>query len=255
MSPRLARWMATIPGLSDPPLKVGYARSELRASPAEELALAFDELCQGVDSANETEREAARDALRAFIPVLVDPEYLEPLQAVRQAARGASLVATSRLLRCSSHQGHQSAMPELVHKDQRTLSLGERRALARKPSRAMLAKLLHDPHPMVAQLLLANPRITELDVITMIARRPAIPKIAVEVAKAWSRRPRVRMALALNPTAPPAVCVPLLVLMTRAELAEVAQAADLLPVVRATAHELWELRPPLRPAAVPELAH
>jgi hypothetical protein len=246
---RYERWKAAIPALSDHPLKVAFARCELCEQPPDELAAALDALCREVDDAV----EMARDILSAFVPVLIDPEHLEPIQAVRHAARDASLPAAARLLRCSSRQGHLFDKPALPPNDQRTLTLGERRALARKPSRAMLAKLFHDPHPMVAQILLENPRITEGDVITMAARRPAIPSILLEIGKRWSRRPRVRMALALNPAAPPALVVPLLGLLVRPELAEVARAADLLPVVRVTAKELWDLRPPLRPVPVPDL--
>ncbi len=248
MSLRLGRWLATLPGLSDFPLKVAFARWELLEGQPDELAFAFEELCQRVDAAE----EASRAALLAFVPVLVDPENLAPIQGVRLAAREACLPAVSRLLRCSSRQGHRLDSPEPVDKEERALTLGERRALARKPSRAQLAKLLSDPHPMVAQILLANPRLTESDVVAMAARRPAIAKVMVEIAKSWCRRPRVRMALVLNPTAPPAVSIPLLGLLARPELREVSRAADLLPVVRVTASEQWELRPPLRALAPPE---
>jgi hypothetical protein len=53
------------------------------------------------------------------------------------------------------------------------------------------------------------------------------------------------MAIALNPGSPPAVSVPMLGLMMRPELGEVVRAADLPAVVRATARELYQLRPPL----------
>jgi hypothetical protein len=249
---RVARWLTAVPGLSDHPLKVAFARRELLEAPPAELAPALDALCRAVDEAN----AAARDVLGAFVPVLVDPELLAPLQPIRLAAREASLPAASRLLRCSSRQGHLFDRPEVPPRpDSRSLTLGERRALARKPSRAMLAKLLADPHPMVVRIVLANPRLTEDDVVSMAARRPAVPEVLVEVAKTWSRRARVRMALVLNPGAPPAVSVPVLGLLSRPELAEVARASDVLPVVRATASELWELRPPLRVVPPPDELH
>lgn len=251
MSVLAERWLATIPGLSDHPLKVAYARRELAEAPPEELAVALDRVCRAVDDLD----EVARDVLGAFVPSVVDPDLLEALQPVRLAAREASLPAVQRLLRCSSRQGHLLDTREPRREEPRTLTLGERRALARKPSRAMLAKLLHDPHPMVVSILLANPRITEDDVVAMAARRPGRPETLVEIAKAWSRRPRVRLAIALHPGAPPAVTVPLLALLARPELGEVARATDLLPVVRATATELWELRPPLRHVAAPGEVH
>lgn len=243
MTALLDRWLATIPNLLDHPLKVGFARRELSMHSAELLAEAFDGLCQRTDGLDDD----ARDVLGAFVPTLIDPEHLEVLQPIRVAAREANLPATSRLLRCSSRQGHLlDKQDPRARGDDRVLTLGERRALARKPSRAMLTKLLLDPHPLVVRIVLANPRITEDDVVMMAARRPAWPEVSVEIGKAWSRRPRARLAVVLNPGSPPAVTVPLLGLLARHELAEAMRATDLLPVVRATASELYELRPPLR---------
>ena len=76
-----------------------------------------------------------------------------------------------------------------------------------------------------------------------------------EIAKSWGLRPRVRQALVLNPGSPPAVSVPLLTLMGRPELAEVLVATDVPPVVRATARELWEFRPPQEPRSRSALPH
>ncbi|MBM4357499.1 MAG: hypothetical protein FJ096_05240 [Deltaproteobacteria bacterium] len=248
----LDRWLATIPSLADHPLKVGYARRELLTSTPEELATALDAICRRVDGIDDD----ARDVLGAFVPSLVDPALLEELQPIRHAARDASLPAASRLLRCSSRQGHLLDRTDgPARKDDRVLTLGERRALARKPSRAMLTKLLLDPHPLVVRIVLANPRVTEDDVVMMAARRPTFPEVAVEIGKAWSRRPRARLAVVLNPGSPPAVSVPMLGLLARHELAEVMRATDLLPVVRATASELHELRPPLRSVERPPEIH
>src|SRR6185312_9946308 len=104
----------------------------------------------------------------------------------------------------------------------------ERRALARRPSRAAFDKLLRDPHPMVVKNLLQNPRLTEDDVIRMVARRPAYPEVIAEVARhpVWSQRARVRMAIVQNPGAPPELAVPLLRLLVRPELQQVTAAAD-----------------------------
>ena len=62
----------------------------------------------------------------------------------------------------------------------RPLTLGERKSLARRPDRAMLDRLLHDPHPDVIRRLLRNPRLTEDDVVRLAARRPGRPEVLVE---------------------------------------------------------------------------
>jgi hypothetical protein len=129
----------------------------------------------------------------------------------------------------------------------RVLTLGERRALARRPSRAAFDKLLRDPHPMVVENLLANPRLTEDDVVRMVARRPAYPSVLAEVARhpVWSQRARVRMALVQNPGTPVELAVPLVRLLIRPELNQLIAAPDLPAVVRAAAAELLERRPPV----------
>lgn len=256
--PQSARWLTTIVGLTSHGLKVGYARSELYRASLIDLADGLNGVCQGAESWS----HAARDVLTAFVPVIADVEHLQRVRSIRATAMASSLVAASRLLRCSTDEGHlldkrgspgdQSVMQR---DDGRPLALGERRALARQPSRATLDKLMRDPHPMVARIVLANPRITEDDVLRMAARRPSSSQIVVEIARSWTRSPRVRMAIVLNPGSPPAVSVPLLSLVTRPELAAVMNAADLPAVVRATARDLHQLRPPLRDIKAPELKH
>jgi hypothetical protein len=129
------------------------------------------------------------------------------------------------------------------------LSLGERRALARKPSRAILDKHLADPHPLVIQNLLVNPRLTEDDVVRMAARRPARREVIIEIARSpsWMTRARVRMAVVLNPGTPSEVAVPVLPQLLRAELLDVVTSTLVPTIVRSAARGLLERRPPLPP--------
>jgi hypothetical protein len=117
----------------------------------------------------------------------------------------------------------------------------------------VLRKLLRDVHPMVVRLLLANPRLTEADVIDMAARRPAVPAALAEIARTWTRHARVRCAVVLNPGCPLAVSVPLLTLLSRPELRVVGDSMDLPPAVRRIAAELAERRPPLEEHETGEL--
>ena len=253
---RTERWLATIVGLTDHKLRVAFARTELYEAALTELAVTLDEICKLAEQTN----EQAQAVLRAVVPSVVDVEHLDRIHSIRTTAIAARLLAVGRLLRSSTTEGHlleqtrQHESATLIQRpDGRPLSLGERRALARQPTRAMLDKLMRDPHPAVTRILLSNPRITEEDVVTMAARRPAAPESSVEIARAWAHHARVRMAIVFNPGSPPGVSVPLLVLLVRPELAQVMRAVDLPPVVRATAHELYELRPPLSEVDRPSL--
>jgi hypothetical protein len=109
----------------------------------------------------------------------------------------------------------------------------------------VLRKLLRDPHPRVAGLLLDNPRITENDVLLIACRRPAAITVLHEVTQKWFHNTRIRMALVLNPGSPTALSVPLLGLLIRPELAQLVVAMDIPAVVRDTARELYDRRPPV----------
>jgi hypothetical protein len=262
MERRAARWLATLPGLAEHALRVHFARSELYAPPPEAVARGLDQICRQAERSG----EAARELVMAFVPLWVDPTHLEQLGLLRAAAEELELEALGRLLRASTREGHlppararseedskqQAAQGTLTHPDGRPLTLGERRALARNPARSVIDKLMRDSHPMVVRLLLANPKITEQDVVRMAARRPAVPVVVCEIAKSWTRQGRVRRSIVLNPGAPPAVSLPLLALLSRPELRQVARAMDVPPLVRTTAAELAALRPPPRDPSTPD---
>jgi hypothetical protein len=129
----------------------------------------------------------------------------------------------------------------------RELSVGERKAMARRPSRASFDKLLKDPHPLVIRQLLENPRLTEDDLVRVAARRPANVDALRAIARTdWLCRPRVRMSMIHNPGTPSAIAIPLLAVCTRPELDEIRVSSECLELVRETAEELIILRS-LRP--------
>jgi hypothetical protein len=254
------RWLSVIPGLAEHKLRVHFARGELLRLADEDLCHALNAICQLAEGS----RSLARDVLAAFLPLLVDIEQLPRMERLREVSWTLGLPSASRLLRASSVEGHLLSKHAYApagsiasRDDGRELSLGERRALARQPSRKSIETLLRDPHPMVVSLLLENPRTTEDHVMQMVTRRPSQPQVTREVSKGrWVLRARVRLGIVLNPGAPPAVSVPVLALLVRPELQQVADAGDLPAVVRATARELHELRPPLlRGDEPPTLIH
>ncbi|XXX77220.1 hypothetical protein WMF30_00395 [Sorangium sp. So ce134] len=231
-------------------LRVAFVRSEmLRAEPSS-VARALDDLCRDAEQAD----PAARDVLGAVVPVLADPALSERVAQLRELAASLALLSLSRLLRRKARR--REAQPASPAPDERhvptssagrALTLGERRALARRPTRAAFDALLRDPHPLVIRNLLANPRLTEDDVVRLAARRPASPEVMTELARhpEWPQRARVRMAIVQNPGAPPEIAVPMVRLLLRPELLQLAAAADVPAVVRAAARELLERRPPV----------
>lgn len=248
MRPSLAdQWLRAVPSLAGGALRSAYLRAEIQRRPIEAISLGLNDLAGRAEQAD----PLAREVLAAAVPLLADPALAGWVEALREAAAAAALLPLERLLRFDPPP--RAGEPEiddralLTSSAGRALTLGERRAMARRPTRAVLDKLLRDPHPMVMRNLLQNPRITEDDVMRVAARRPAVADVIAEIARhpVWSTRPRVRMAIVQNPGAPRAIVVPLLRLLIRPELAEVAAAADVPAAVRAAARELLERRPPV----------
>jgi hypothetical protein len=234
--------------IADAQLRVGYVRAVLTEEDASELAAALEIVCARAEQAD----EAAREALVALATALHDPAVGEAVQHLREEAAAAPYLALERLVRQPVSVAPTREVPE-PEEDRvpdygrgRPLTLGERKALARKPDRAMTERLLRDPHPDVIRQLLANPRLTEDDVLALAARRPCRPDVLTEIARApkWSQRTRIRMALVLNPDTPSAIAAPLTGLLLRHELRLVSETSTVPPAVRALCHEHLERRPP-----------
>jgi hypothetical protein len=131
----------------------------------------------------------------------------------------------------------------------RPLTLGERKSIARRPPPHLLPKVLADPHPDVIRNLLAASRLTEDDVVRLATKRPNKPEVLLEVARhpRWCQRPRVRLALVLNPMTPNEIAIAMIALLRRNELKSVVDATALHPAVRAAARERLARRPPMPP--------
>ncbi len=102
----------------------------------------------------------------------------------------------------------------------RTLTLGERKSLVRQPDRRTLERALRDPHPDVIRSLLQNPRITEIDVLRICSFRPGVPDVLARVFDnpRWAANPRVRRALAFNPSTPSELTGSLVPLLSTTDL-------------------------------------
>jgi len=237
-------------------LRVAYLRSEMRSQPLPQVARALDEVCA---SAEQAEADA-RELLIAVVDLLAEREEEKFFQRLREEAVGSSLLSLGRLLRrpiTTSMRppapGAEGRVPD--YGTGRTLTLGERKALARRPTRKAMEKLFADPHPVVIRTLLANPKVIEADVIRLAARRPNQPEVLAEIARSprWAHRVRVRMSVVLNPDSPLDLAIPLLALLVRPELKQVAEAAYLAPTLRLAARDLLARRPPVRAATAKKM--
>lgn len=207
--------------------------------------------------------ETPLDDLRAVVTVLVERAGMRE-SAAQTALLAVEIALMSRpeVMRVLHHEGpraeeedppdardtaedEEHKVPQYV--PGRTLTLGERKALARKPDRRMIDRVARDPSPAVIELLLNNPKLTEDDVVRLCARRPGLPDVLslVFANPRWSARPRVRRSLALNPRTPEPIVAAVVPLMSPDDLHTVAMDERVPPAVRRRCLEILARLPPL----------
>lgn len=127
----------------------------------------------------------------------------------------------------------------------RHITLGERRSMALRPSRTLIAHAMRDPHPMVTRRLLDNPKLTENDVVWMAARRPAVPEILKIIAlhRRWRYQTRAMNALVYNPQLPLDAALSLLPLCNFHTVREISSDAQRSNCLQTAARLLIETRP------------
>lgn len=241
---RLKRVILSLP---DAALRLGWLESELEGLGSAASATLLNEIMEQ----NEAADPDAREALLTIASLLVRPDNREVVEALRNEAVERKLFSLERLTRPAPPPSiHAPSIEELRVPDYgmgRELSLGERKSLARRPDRRAFEKLCVDPHPLVIRQLLENPKMVEDDAIRIATLRPARPAALRELVQShrWLSRPRVRMAILLNPGSPCELTMPLLGLCTREELRDVLKSTETSIVLRGTAQELLARRPPL----------
>jgi hypothetical protein len=221
------RWARVVEAARDPVLSVGYLRAELTAPPSL-VAGALE-----VVLADATARDlAALGLLIALSAALAPTEMAELRAGIAAAATEAGLLHVGEVLGAggaarAAGDDELERVPDFGRG--RPLALGERKSLARRRDRQLLARIIRDPHPDVIRVLLLNPALTQDDVVRLVARRPIAADVLREVASSvrWIARSDVRSALLKNPYAPLDLVLPLVPLATSTELAELASSPEL----------------------------
>jgi len=247
-----AALVRTTLSLGDANLRARYVEATARQWPLEALAQALDALCGRADS-------PARETLVAVVDALNGEGMQDVVRRLREYAAGASLLALDRLVRQPFREARRSdrpARPSLRAREgapssahdpgrARPLTLGERKALARRADRQTMQRLLADPHPDVIRRCLAHPRLTEDDAVALAARRPGRADVLAEVARSrWVHRSRVRLSLVLNPATPVEIAARITGLLLRPELEVVARSPNVAGGIRALCLEHLARRPP-----------
>src|SRR4051812_39736685 len=155
---RLKRVLLSLPELG---LRTGWLRDFLANSSEFESATVLNALCED----NERAEPDAREAILVVALLLASLGECHLLEQLRAQAEARHLLSLARLVRRApqpslvDRPGHEPPVPD--YGAGRELTVGERKSLARSPNRRAFDKLLKDPHPLVIQQLLGNPRLTE----------------------------------------------------------------------------------------------
>lgn len=120
------------------------------------------------------------------------------------------------------------------------LAVGEKVAIARRCSPALVPRIGHDPNPRVIQALLENPRLTEGVLLQLVSRDSARPEVLAMVARdrRWGVRYRIRVPICRNPNTPVATALAQLPALRKIDLKDVAGDPRLAKAVRKRAELL-----------------
>ncbi len=239
----LIRSLLALPELR---MRTLWLEDRVFSRPIASLATILNEVADRAQSTDQRAREVMV-ALAIFFAQKRDSALL---WALREESKKQALLSLERLLRERVEQTAPDIELEPRVPDYgtgRELTVGERRSLARRPSRLQIDRLILDPHPLVLEQLFACPSLTEDDVLRVATRRPA-RLVALELLAAshrWMARPRVRLSLILNPGTPHHLALPLVSTCAREELQLIIGTTNLSKTLRAAAHELFSRLPPV----------
>lgn len=223
--------------MHDHAVLVASLRADLIALGASGVASSFEVVASGADAGLRD-----HEHLLLLLAVAIEDDALATLKkeaGVLADLRGL-FTARELLLREGAAREDEKAQIPLAQLLARPVTLGERKSLARGQKRAVLDRVLRDPSPEVIRLVLANPAITESDVVRLVARRPGHPQVLREVfiALRWVARIDVRIALVKNPSTPTDLALALVRVVPRPHLEELASLADVPVSVRDAARRL-----------------
>jgi hypothetical protein len=186
--------------IADPEVRVRYLQTVLASMPVGDVADVLTVALHATEA-----RDSSQGALLLACCVALSHEGSAPIRtAIAAVARDKGQLATAAMLT----PGEGRAVDEPIKTPDlglgRPVTLGERKSLARRRDRDLLARVMRDPHPDVIRILLRNPALTEDDVLRLCAQRPIEGDVLREVFRCtrWIVRYRVRRSIVLNPFAP-----------------------------------------------------
>lgn len=219
-----------IVSFADPAVRVRYLSHEIRKMGPGDVANLVTIAMHGAEA-----RDGDAGALLlALCLALAREECADLRERVVRSAAAAGQNDTASLLDPRPAERVSEADPQVPDFGRgRSLTLGERKSLARSRNRDLLARVLRDPHPDVIRILLGNPTLTEGDVVRLCARRPIPDEVLREVFRCtrWIVRYGVRRSIVKNPFTPVDIALQLAAHLTAPDARDVVDSPELsLPV-------------------------
>lgn len=214
-----------ISGILDAAMRTAYVRHTLLCMQATEVA----DLLVVVRAHAEARNPRYASLLACLSLAMADETCVELRASVSALLEARNQHGLARSLRRDVIEEEEDALRVPDFGAGRPVSLGERKSLARKNDRELIARVLRDPHPLVIRILLHNPGVIEADVLLLCARRPVAIDVLREVFRnaRWIVRYPIKLALVLNPYTPLDIALQLAPLIHDQDIRRVLEAADL----------------------------
>jgi hypothetical protein len=218
----------------DPALHVAPVRDFLAGGTPGEVVEGIRQLMSRL------EQSGCRAAYRGLVHIILSSKPPVPVARVQElyrAAYGAGYDPVRFLLLKTPPKlvaGREEVLPD---PELWNVPLGRRRWLARMQNKEQLLRLARDPDPRVVENVLRNPRVVEIDVVRIAARRPNLGPVLRVVAEhpRWSHCYEVQRAVIQNPYAEACLAAALTPFLTGPHLEEVARMSTLHDAVRQSA--------------------
>jgi hypothetical protein len=221
---------SAVVALADHAMRASYVRQSLLGKCPEVVA----DLFTVAMSSAETRTRPHTELLQAISLALADETCDGLREAVRCVLESRQQASLARALQRDAveEEAETQRIPDFGKG--RSVTLGERKSLARRSDRELIARVLRDPHPAVIRILLGNPLLTEPDIVRLCSRRPASTEVLREVFRCarWIVRYPVKVTLSLNPYTPLDVTLQLAPHLQAPDLRRVVSAEDLHDTLR-----------------------
>lgn len=139
---------------------------------------------------------------------------------------------------------HDDEEGPLSHPELQDITLGEKKAWARRSRQKDFHKFYAETHPQVLEILFSHPAMTEAQLLRFLSRRPLYPEVVATALRfpRWLSSRSVQRSLSLNPYTPTRIALRLLPLLALEDLREIRDAEDLTHELRGYAEVLLAMQ-------------